>query len=119
MMNLVSKTMFIMTTHLDNHWDGVKKSVYNEKWIKFDPSILEIGTEMVTLFIKVSKVNYSIEKVWIGKSKIIAIHDDKYKFEINIEKEISIEEFYKEFSSIADNVTLPGWYLVSSQWYLK
>lgn len=125
--SLSSNQYFIMTTHWDNHWDNVKSSSYTNFMIKnFDPGILNVGKQMDTIFIKVKEVEdkiFQLERVWEGKSIITSIvqvdnNKDRYYFDVKIYKQLSEDEFYSEFSSIAQLVMTPGWYLATKLWRL-
>ncbi|MEO0241137.1 MAG: hypothetical protein ABIM83_06740 [candidate division WOR-3 bacterium] len=103
--------IYIMVTHWRTHWKGIERTYYTSNVIYF--SLKEIQEGVTTIFVKRNERNKEIEHILKGTISGIEIQGKEGKevihFNVNIEREISIDEFKREFFYIK----IPeesGWY---------
>ncbi len=103
--------IYIMVTHWRTHWKGIERTYYTSNVIYF--SLKEIQEGVTTIFVKRNERNKEIEHILKGTISGIEIQGKEGKevihFNVNIEREISIDEFKREFPWIK----IPeesGWY---------
>lgn len=114
------KPVYVMITDWNNHWDNKESASYTKSLIKFDLQSHQLVENAPTLFIKVKKENYEIEKAWFGRVRNFdtVTNKDRISFNVQIEGKLDLKEALNIIESIdaipqPKSNPKPGWYLAS------
>ncbi len=98
---------FILVTDWDNHWKGKHNASYPSYMLKNDltyNSIKKSESSNEVIFVKTSKSNKRVEKVWIGFVDNLKLESKgAVTFDVHIKEELEGIEKYKDY-------TKSGWY---------
>jgi hypothetical protein len=91
---------YLMVTTWENHWEGVARSYFTRKDIRFPVEEIREGTE--TVFVRVNRETRQPERAWRGSPRDFVVESDRVRFSPGPLQRIEVPEGHCQYDV--------GWY---------